>query len=56
MNRRDFARLLAIGGAAPFVSPNAAWPRSARSAADARVAGREILDERARSVRDAARS
>ena len=28
MNRRDFARLLAIGGAAPFLSPNAAWPRS----------------------------
>jgi len=28
MNRRDFARLLALGGAAPFLSPNAAWPRS----------------------------
>src|SRR6187200_37732 len=28
MNRRDFARLLAIGGAAPFLSPNVAWPRS----------------------------
>jgi len=28
MNRRDFARLLAIGGAAPFLTPNAAWPRS----------------------------
>src|SRR5256885_15993551 len=27
MNRRDFARLLAIGGAAPFISPNVAWPR-----------------------------
>ena len=28
MNRRDFARLLAIGGAAPFLTPNTAWPRS----------------------------
>src|SRR6267154_4476686 len=28
MNRRDFARLLAIGGAAPFLTPNAAWPRT----------------------------
>jgi isopenicillin-N epimerase len=27
MNRRDFARLLAIGGAAPFLTPGAAWPR-----------------------------
>jgi len=27
MNRREFARLLAIGGAAPFVSPKAAWAR-----------------------------
>ena len=25
MNRRDFARLLAIGGAAPFLSPGKAW-------------------------------
>jgi hypothetical protein len=25
MNRRDFARLLAIGGAAPFVTPQLAW-------------------------------
>jgi selenocysteine lyase/cysteine desulfurase len=25
MNRRDFARLLAIGGAAPFISPGKAW-------------------------------
>ena len=29
MNRREFARLLAIGGAAPFVSPNVAWARPA---------------------------
>lgn len=29
MNRRGFARLLAIGGAAPFLSPAAAWPRNA---------------------------
>src|SRR5438477_1524666 len=28
MNRRDFARLLAIGGAAPFLTPATAWPRS----------------------------
>ena len=28
MNRREFARLLAIGGAAPFVSPKAAWARA----------------------------
>ena len=27
MNRREFARLLAIGGAAPFVSPKVAWAR-----------------------------
>src|SRR4029453_12239730 len=27
MNRREFARLLAIGGAVPFVTPNAAWAR-----------------------------
>jgi len=27
MNRREFARLLAIGGAAPFVSPKLAWAR-----------------------------
>ena len=26
MNRRDFARLLAIGGAAPFLTPGTAWP------------------------------
>src|SRR5262245_42532989 len=25
MNRRDFARLLAIGGAAPFLTPGKAW-------------------------------
>lgn len=30
MNRRDFARLLAIGGAAPFVTPDAAWARAAK--------------------------
>jgi isopenicillin-N epimerase len=29
MNRRDFARLLAIGGAAPFLTPATAWPRPA---------------------------
>jgi selenocysteine lyase/cysteine desulfurase len=29
MNRRDFARLLAIGGAAPFLTPGTAWPRPA---------------------------
>src|SRR6266852_3098304 len=28
MNRREFARLLAIGGAAPFLTPATAWPRS----------------------------
>src|SRR5262245_62536192 len=27
MNRREFARLLAIGGAVPFVTPKAAWAR-----------------------------
>jgi isopenicillin-N epimerase len=27
MNRREFARLLAIGGGAPFLTPRAAWPR-----------------------------
>lgn len=29
MNRRDFARLLAVGGAAPFFAPGTAWPRPA---------------------------
>src|SRR5216683_6401787 len=29
MNRREFARLLAIGGAAPFLTPGTAWPRPA---------------------------
>lgn len=27
MHRRDFARLLALGGAAPFLAPGTAWPR-----------------------------
>src|SRR5437763_2187079 len=29
MNRREFARLLAIGGVVPFVTPEAAWARGA---------------------------
>jgi isopenicillin-N epimerase len=29
MNRREFARLLAVGGAAPFLTPGTAWPRPA---------------------------
>src|SRR5919198_1309444 len=29
MNRREFARLLAVGGAAPFITPGMAWPRPA---------------------------
>src|SRR6266849_6023512 len=29
MNRREFARLLAIGGAAPFLAPGTEWPRPA---------------------------
>src|SRR5881392_1150628 len=29
MHRREFARLLAIGGAAPFLTPGTAWPRPA---------------------------
>jgi len=29
MNRREFARLLAIGGAVPFLTPGTAWPRPA---------------------------
>jgi isopenicillin-N epimerase len=29
MNRREFARLLAIGGAVPFVTPELSWARSA---------------------------
>ena len=32
MNRRDFARLLAIGGAAPFVTPDVAWATAAAAA------------------------
>ncbi len=32
MNRRDFARLLAIGGAVPFVTPEVAWARDGRAA------------------------
>src|SRR2546423_9427880 len=27
MNRRDFARLLALGGAAPFLTPGTGWAR-----------------------------
>ena len=30
MNRREFARLLAIGGAAPFVTPGLTWARAAK--------------------------
>ena len=30
MNRRDFARLIAIGGAAPFVTPEIAWAGAAK--------------------------
>jgi isopenicillin-N epimerase len=30
MNRRDFARLLAVGGAAPFVTPEFGWARPAK--------------------------
>src|ERR1700704_3896998 len=29
MNRREFARLIAIGGAVPFVTPDLAWARGA---------------------------
>ena len=28
MNRREFARLLAVGGAAPFLMPGVEWPRT----------------------------
>ena len=30
MNRRDFARLLAFSGAAPFVTPEITWARGAK--------------------------
>ena len=30
MNRRDFARLLAIGGAAPFLTPELTWAKDAK--------------------------
>ena len=30
MNRRDFARLLALTGAAPFVTPGIAWPKGGK--------------------------
>lgn len=30
MNRREFARLLAIGGAVPFVTPEISWARAAK--------------------------
>ena len=30
MNRREFARLLAVGGAVPFVTPELSWARAAR--------------------------
>jgi selenocysteine lyase/cysteine desulfurase len=29
MNRREFARLLALGGAVPFLAPDSAWPQTA---------------------------
>ena len=29
MNRREFARLLALGGAVPFLAPDSAWPQPA---------------------------
>src|SRR5262245_7946143 len=32
MNRREFARLLAIGGAVPFITPESAWARGAGAA------------------------
>src|SRR5438105_8364796 len=48
VSRRDFARLLAIGGAAPFLSPGLAWARPAPLPASPAV-----LDERFwQSVRD----
>src|SRR5439155_4033485 len=48
LNRRDFARLLAIGGAAPFLSPALGWPRPAPLPAPPAV-----LDERFwQNVRD----
>lgn len=30
MNRREFARLLAIGGAVPFITPETSWAKSAK--------------------------
>ena len=30
MNRREFARLLAIGGAAPFLTPELSWAKAAK--------------------------
>src|SRR3954469_10275554 len=30
MNRREFARLLAIGGVVPFVTPEIAWARASK--------------------------
>jgi len=41
VSRRDFARLLAIGGAAPFFLPGTAWPRSAPPPAPLSPAGRD---------------
>src|SRR5438132_6340598 len=37
MNRREFARLLTIGGAAPFLTPGFDWPRAAALPRPARL-------------------
>ena len=54
VGRRDFARLLALGGAMPFLTPGVAWPQtSALEPAPARPYER-VPAERKRTVRDAA--
>jgi selenocysteine lyase/cysteine desulfurase len=55
MNRREFARLLTIGGAAPFLTPALDWPRpSGAPSPPARPAAKAgVLDEHFwQSVRD----
>ena len=55
MNRREFARLLAIGGAVPFVTPELAWARGAKLPPTPASPDEKFWLSRPRAVRHAAR-